>query len=136
MRVHHVGFRIRGFYRLAQIGHRGEMIPNDAQQGLTILQFFARHGLAATCEAFGVSRRTLYRWKREFTQAAGPELGDPALAHHLPQPRQGQAAGPPAALVCAAGARAPQCLHHRTPDRPGPRQDAARPGPPGCARPP
>ena len=67
MHVHHVSFRIKGFYRLAQFGHRWEMTPNDAQHRLKILQFFTRYGQAATCEAFGVSRRTLYRWQQTFT---------------------------------------------------------------------
>ena len=85
MHVHHVGYRIRGFYRLAQFGHCWEMTPKDARHRLTILHFFARQGLAATCEAFGVSRRTLYRWKRAFTQATG----DPqALAARSSAPRR------------------------------------------------
>ena len=71
MHVHHVGFRIKGFYRLAHFGHRWEMTHKEAQHRLTILQFFARYGQAATCEAFGVSRRTLYRWKQTVTQADG-----------------------------------------------------------------
>ena len=36
MHVHHVGFRIKGFYRLAQFGPRWEMTPNEAQHRLTI----------------------------------------------------------------------------------------------------
>ena len=76
---------IRGFYRLAYFGHRWEMTPNNAHHRLKILHFFARHGLTATCEAFGVSRRTLYRWKRALTQAAG----DPqALAAHSSAPHR------------------------------------------------
>ena len=94
MHVHHVGFRIRGFYRLAQFGHRWEMTPKDAQHRFNILQFFARHGPAATCEAFGVSRRTLYRWKRNLLQAKG----DPqALAARSSAPRRRrQTTWPPA----------------------------------------
>ena len=94
MHVHHVGFRIKGFYRLAQFGHRWEMTPNDAQHRLTILQFFARYGQAATCEAFGVSRRTLYRWKQTFTQADGQPA---ALAARSSAPcRRRQSMWPPA----------------------------------------
>ena len=44
MQIHHVGYRIRGFYRVAHLGHCWEMTPNDAQPRLTILDFFARHG--------------------------------------------------------------------------------------------
>ena len=95
MQVHHVGFRIKGFYRLAQFGHRWEMTPQDAQHRFTILQFFARHGLAATCEAFGVSRRTLYRWKQTLTQAGGQPA---ALAARSSAPRRRRQATWPAAL--------------------------------------
>ena len=96
MHVHHVGFRIKGFYRLAQFGHRWEMTPNDAQHRLKILQFFTRYGQAATCEAFGVSRRTLSRWQQTFTQADG----DPrAWAAHSSAPRRRrQSMWPPARL--------------------------------------
>ncbi|WP_423910159.1 helix-turn-helix domain-containing protein [Candidatus Spongiihabitans sp.] len=40
------------------------MTSKHAQQRLKILGFFADHGAAATCDAFKVSRRTLYRWKQ------------------------------------------------------------------------
>ncbi|EGQ61807.1 hypothetical protein GGI1_09018, partial [Acidithiobacillus sp. GGI-221] len=46
----------------------------DAQERLKILRFFARYGLAATVDAFGVSRRTLYRWKA----ASKAQGGNPA----------------------------------------------------------
>jgi len=63
MRVQHIGYRIRGFYRVAALGHLWDMTPKDAQGRLEILRFFDKHGLAATTDAFDVSRRTLYRWK-------------------------------------------------------------------------
>ncbi len=47
------------------------MTPKDAQERLRILQFFDKHGLAATVDAFGVSRRTLSRWKRALHAAGG-----------------------------------------------------------------
>ena len=70
MQIQHVGFGIRGFYRVAQLGHLWNMTPKDAQQRLHILRFFEKHGLQATIDAFGVSRRTLYRWKAKL-KAAG-----------------------------------------------------------------
>ena len=63
MRVQHVGHKIRGFYRVAGYSLRWGMIAPDAQKRLTILKFWQRHGLAATQEAFKVSRRTLYWWQ-------------------------------------------------------------------------
>jgi len=60
MQVQHIGYRIRGFYRVAALGYLWEMTPKDAQRRFEILRFFDKHGLAATRDAFGVSRRTLY----------------------------------------------------------------------------
>lgn len=70
MQVQRIGYGLKGFYRLAALGQKWEMTPKDAQERLRILQFWERHGLSATQEAFGVSRRTLYRWKAAL-KAAG-----------------------------------------------------------------
>ena len=59
MQIHHVGYRIRGFYRVAALGHLWEMPPKEPRRRLEIPRFFDKHGLAATCDAFGMSRRTL-----------------------------------------------------------------------------
>jgi hypothetical protein len=61
MQVKHIGYGIRGFYLVAHLGHLWEMIPKDAQSRLDILKFWDKHGLEATRDAFGVSRRTLFR---------------------------------------------------------------------------
>ncbi|WP_038471648.1 integrase core domain-containing protein [Acidithiobacillus caldus] len=85
MQVQHVGYRIRGFYRVAGLGHRWEMTPKDAQERLRIVQFWDKHGLVAACDAFGVSRRTLYRWRA----ALKAEGGNPAaLASQSSAPKR------------------------------------------------
>ncbi|MEJ5211645.1 MAG: helix-turn-helix domain-containing protein, partial [Burkholderiales bacterium] len=61
------------------------MTPKDAQERLKILRFFDKHGLAATVDAFGVSRRTLYRWKRALKEAGGNPA---ALACRSSAPRR------------------------------------------------
>lgn len=63
MQVQRVGYRVKGFYGLADYALRWGMVHKDAAARLKILRFFERHGLEATLEAFGVSRRTLYLWK-------------------------------------------------------------------------
>ncbi|WP_423907799.1 helix-turn-helix domain-containing protein [Candidatus Spongiihabitans sp.] len=40
------------------------MTSKHAQERLKILGCFSDYGAAATCDAFNVSRRTLYRWKQ------------------------------------------------------------------------
>ena len=60
MRIQHVGHKLRGFYRLADYALHWGMIAPDAQRRLQILGFSERHGVAAACEAFALSRRTLF----------------------------------------------------------------------------
>ncbi|BCD62733.1 transposase [Nitratiruptor sp. YY08-26] len=46
------------------------MISEEARRK-KILDFWKKYGLEATKEAFGVSRRTLFRWKKSFNDANG-----------------------------------------------------------------
>jgi len=47
------------------------MTPKTAQERLKILKFFDKHGLEATVDAFGISGRTLYRWKKALREGGG-----------------------------------------------------------------
>ena len=47
------------------------MITEQAKQRVRILAFWERHGYAATHEAFGVSRRTLFRWAAALKNGQG-----------------------------------------------------------------
>jgi hypothetical protein len=47
------------------------MAPKDAERRLEILRFFDKYGLSATRDAFGVLRRTLYRWQAALKAASG-----------------------------------------------------------------
>ncbi|BCD67496.1 hypothetical protein NitYY0918_C0389 [Nitratiruptor sp. YY09-18] len=40
------------------------MIHNETKRRKKILKFFGKYGLDACIGAFGVSRRTLFRWKK------------------------------------------------------------------------
>ena len=86
MQIHHIGYRIKGFYKLAKIGLLWDtMITEEARRRLKILEFWEKYGLEPTKEAFGVSRRTLYRWKAKL-RASG---GDPAsLQPQKPIPKR------------------------------------------------
>lgn len=63
MQWQHVGYGVRGFYRVADYALRCGMVSKKAQLRFNILSFWDKHGTGAACEAFKVSRRTLYRWK-------------------------------------------------------------------------
>ena len=71
MQVKPIVHRVKGFYRLADYALRWGMIAPDAQRRLEILGFWRRHGLAATGEAFKVSRRTLYLWRAKLKAEGG-----------------------------------------------------------------
>jgi transposase InsO family protein len=96
VRVQHVGHKVRGFYRVADYALRWGMIATSAQRRLEILGFWHRHGLAATQEAFAVSRRTLYGWRAKL-KAEGGNLA--ALVPHSTAPKRRRRRQWPAGLV-------------------------------------
>jgi transposase InsO family protein len=55
-----------------------------AQQRLKIIQFYDKHGEAATKEAFGADRKVIWQWKRQLERAHG-ELA--ALIPHSTRPK-------------------------------------------------
>ena len=65
MRLKWIGYGIEGFKAVADRALYWEMICSSAEQRLKVLQFWERHGLIATQEAFGVSRRTLFAWQAQ-----------------------------------------------------------------------
>jgi transposase InsO family protein len=71
MQIQRLGWKIRGFYRTADYALRWDMDDSEAQQRYRILRFWDKHGLAATMEAFEVSRRTLFNWKAKLHSEGG-----------------------------------------------------------------
>ncbi len=60
MQVQHLGYRVRGFYRVARASHLWAMTTKDMTRRLEILGFFERHGKTATCDAFQILPRSLF----------------------------------------------------------------------------
>jgi transposase InsO family protein len=87
VQIHRAGYRVKGFYRLADYALRWGMVHKDAAVRLKIIRFFERHGLAATLEAFDVSRRTLYNWKASL-QAEGGNVSALVPGSTVPQNRR------------------------------------------------
>jgi len=64
MQVYRLSYRVRGFVKLNDYAIRyTRMVTKKAKHKARVLAFWGTHGLAATKEAFRVSRRTLYNWK-------------------------------------------------------------------------
>ncbi|HVC49997.1 MAG TPA: integrase core domain-containing protein [Burkholderiales bacterium] len=66
MRVQYVGYGVKGFYRMASLALKEACMDETAYHRKRVLDFWGKHGLDATLDAFKVSRRTLYAWRRAF----------------------------------------------------------------------
>ena len=71
MQIRWVGYRVRGLLAVADRALYWDMICKSAEQRLSVLRFWERHGLSATQEAFGISRRTLYAWQKQLRAGHG-----------------------------------------------------------------
>lgn len=80
----------KGFLSLyARVIRFRYMITEKALTRCRILAFWEKHGDEATTEAFGVSRRTLFRWQRSLRETGGKleGLNAKATAPHLRRKR-------------------------------------------------
>lgn len=68
------GFYGKGFARLYSyaLKHR-HMIKEEAVKRVKVIVLWQKHGLEATMEAFGVSKRTLFRWKKKLDEKGNVE---------------------------------------------------------------
>jgi transposase InsO family protein len=66
-----LGYRVRGYERLRRYADRMHAISVTAAHRLMVLNFWAKHGLQAAVDAFGVSRRTLYNWRSAYKDSDG-----------------------------------------------------------------
>ena len=72
MRQFNVWRGVRGAQRLYNDTVRWHhMTTERAKRRLTIIAFWEKHGVGATVDAYGVSKRTLFRWKAKLTAAHG-----------------------------------------------------------------
>lgn len=62
---------IKGYAQLKRFSYLFEMCTQEANKRYKILQFYEKYGLEATKDAFGVSRRTIYRWKAKLKENQG-----------------------------------------------------------------
>ena len=69
MHVQRVSYQVKGFVRLNDYAIRYfRMVTEQAKKKLSVLLFWEKYGIEATKEAFKVSQRTLFNWKRQWKQ--------------------------------------------------------------------
>lgn len=72
MQIHKVGYRVKGFVRLANYAIRWtRMVTDKAKEKAHILAFWQKHGIKATLDAFSTKERTLYLWKKQQKEGGG-----------------------------------------------------------------
>ena len=72
MRREWLGYRVSGFCGVCRYAERMAALSETAAHRPRVLNFWVRHGLnAAAMDAFGVSRRTFYGWKKTYREARG-----------------------------------------------------------------
>ncbi len=69
MQIKHVGYRVPGLRKIASYAFKMEAImATSAERKYDALIFWDNHGLPATQDAFGVSRSTLYAWRKRYRE--------------------------------------------------------------------
>ena len=63
MRIKYGSYKLRGYYKMADLALKYLNMTKPAKTKLDILTFFNKHGLSATKDAYSISRSSLYRWK-------------------------------------------------------------------------
>ena len=72
MQIHRLGYGVKGFWITTDYAIRlNRMVTKEAQRRAKILAFWNKHGLQATLDAYEVSRRTLYNWKKQNKEGKG-----------------------------------------------------------------
>ena len=68
MQIYYHFHTIKGFKKFSQISYNLLMRTNTANERIRILEFYEKHGLQATLDAFNISKRSLYRYKKIYKQ--------------------------------------------------------------------
>lgn len=71
MQQYENGYGIYGWYGVKRYALRMKETTPEAQRRANALHFWNKHGLAASMDAFHVSRRTLFNWQRLYKEAYG-----------------------------------------------------------------
>jgi hypothetical protein len=88
----HIGYRIKGFYKLYNYAVKYGMDNQIARHRKHVLAFWERYGLDATLDAFKQSRRTLYNWKQQYRQGGESALAPKSKAPNTPDIDSGTSA--------------------------------------------
>ena len=81
MQIKHVGYRVPGLRKIASYAFKMEAImATSAERKYDALIFWDNHGLPATQDAFGVSRSTLYAWRKRHREGGLSGLHDVSKA--------------------------------------------------------
>ena len=87
MQNQYVGAWIKGFYRVASYAIKADMIDDKVEAKLKVLAFWDKHGLEAALDYSQKSRRTLYNWKKQYSESGLQGLRAQSTAPHTRRQR-------------------------------------------------
>ncbi len=62
MRSQHIGHGLKGYYKMANLALKFEIMSKSAKVKSEAITFWSKHGLSATNDAYKVSTSTLHLW--------------------------------------------------------------------------
>jgi transposase InsO family protein len=72
--THYINWGVKGLYRIAKLGLIEANMDETVRHRLKVLGHWQQFGLASTINAFGVSKSTLYVWRRLLAQTSGNSI--------------------------------------------------------------
>ena len=70
----------KGLVKIADLAHELDNMSQSANDKFKVLCFWDKHGLQATIDAFGITRRTLYYWRSKLKAGGKVTLNDKSRA--------------------------------------------------------
>jgi transposase InsO family protein len=80
MQNQRINWQIKGLIKIADLAYEFENMTKSANDKYNILCFLDKYGFAATIDAFGISKRTLYYWRQKLKDNGKLGLNDKSKA--------------------------------------------------------
>lgn len=88
MQYQRINWHIKGLVKIADLAYELDNMSQSANEKYKILCFCDKHGLQATIDAFGITRRTLYYWRSKLKAGGKLALNDASKTPKTKRKRQ------------------------------------------------
>jgi transposase InsO family protein len=88
MQNQRINWHIKGLVKIADLAYELDNMSQSANDKFKVLCFWDKHGLQATIDAFGITRRTLYYWRSKLKAGGKVALNDKSRIPIVKRKRQ------------------------------------------------